>query len=166
MKVTLSKIVYFIESWFCMMTGMNELNYSFVTTEDTKTHLENPLSVREMTWRKYRFSRRLSESSIRHLNMVCTIDIVWRWWFCSDCMFHQMSYLFQKQFSSLNITMGGRHLGLLLGPPDALSHLSPELLVVLSPHFSSVHIRGGLVIWIWKSKSVMWVYNLLNSSPL
>ena len=29
------------------MTGMNELNYSFVTREDTKTFLENPLSVRE-----------------------------------------------------------------------------------------------------------------------
>ena len=105
------------------------------------------LNVRD-GFRKDRFSRTFPESSIRHLNIVCTIDILWRWWFCSDSMFHQMSYLFQKQFSSLNITIG--HLGLLLWPPDALSHLPPELLVILSPHFSSVHIRRGLVVGIWK----------------
>ena len=109
---------------------------------------QSNISVCEMAWRKDRFSRTFPLSSIRHLNIVCTIYIVCRWWFCSDSMFHQMSYLFQKQFSSLNITIG--HLGLLLWPPDAVGHLPPELLIILSPHFSSVHIRRGLVVGIWK----------------
>jgi len=51
MKITLSKYVYFIESLFLMMTGMNELNYSFVTKEDTETFFKDPnpiISVWEM----------------------------------------------------------------------------------------------------------------------
>ena len=52
------------------------------------------------------------------------------------------------------------HLGLLLWPPNALSHLSPELLVILSPHFSSVHIRRGLVVGIWKLINNCWAWML------